>query len=179
MLKRTSLWIAILSLGVILVILVSRLPFGNKSPIVLDSSKPINIYLLPDSNDSSLIHININSSVEDSISAIAVRLTLEDKGDIEPADIVILPDKTLSNSGWTYLIKNVKEDFRPKRIVLELALVSLGPEGLKLKGEAVLADIKIPVSSSLNIKDFKFDPQETKVISKDSRELPLGLGNLQ
>ena len=179
MLKRTSLWIAILSLGVILVILVSRLPFGNKPPVVLDSSKPINIYLLPDSNDSSLIHININSSVEDSISAIAVRLTLEDKGGIKPADIKILPDKTLSDSGWTYLIKNVKEDFRPKRIVLELALVSLGPEGSKIEGEAVLADIKIPVSSSLNIKDFKFDPQETKVISKDSRELPLGLGNLQ
>ena len=62
---------------------------------------------------------------------------------------------------------------------MELALVSLGPEGSKLKGEAVLANIKIPVSSSLNIEDFKFDPQETKVISKDSRELPLGLGNLQ
>jgi len=168
-----------LSLGVILVILVSRLPFGNKSPIVLDSSKPINIYLLPDSNDSSLIHININSSVEDSISAIAVRLTLEDKGDIKPADIVVLPDKTLSNSGWTYLVKNVKYDSQSKRIVLELALVSLGPEGSKLKGEAVLANIKIPVSSSLNIEDFKFDPRETKVISKDSRELLLGLGNLQ
>lgn len=110
------------------------------------------------------------SSVEDTISAISIRVVPESMGAVI-AEPEIIKNLNLIREGWNYPITQVQTV--DGATAVEIALVNLNPEGFELEEDLVLATIDFPAQLSTAGLELSFDSELTKVITKKGEEVML------
>ena len=104
------------------------------------------------------------------ISAITVRLTYPFSGDtpeIVASDLQI--NSQLTEAGWTCPIKDIYPDPEMKIIKIDISCLYLSTSGFTSSGENTLASFNLTANQlpHANPITLSFDPQETKIISKE------------
>lgn len=112
------------------------------------------------------------------LSGLAVRMVYEYEGDLplEPQDVKMRVNPALAGMDWVFPVNTIEVDERNKRVVAELAAVNLNPGGYPAEGSVTFATIDFNAeSSSSNDLAFTFDAENTKLLTKDGREVEIEL----
>jgi len=115
------------------------------------------------------VEIRFNSS-KVAISAITVRLTYPFSGntpEVAASDLQI--NSQLTGAGWTCPIKDIYPDPEMKIIKIDISCLYLSTSGFTSSGETALASFNLTANQlpPANQITLSFDPQETKIISKE------------
>ncbi len=137
--------------------------FGVKTPPPLPVVNAIKIYLVPTATD---LEIHLSGSNQD-LSAIAVRLVYHYSN--TPSGITITPNALLFKDNWSFPVKKADINATQKTVTFDLAAVNISTTGYLLNSDFSLAKINL----SAGLDQFSFDPKETKIYGKDTKEIPL------
>lgn len=112
------------------------------------------------------------------LSGLAARVIYEYEGDLpfEPQDVKMRVNPDLAGMDWVFPVNTIEVDTRTKRVVGEIAAVNLNPGGHPTEGSVTIATIDFKATSSSS-KDmvFTFDPEQTKLLTKDGQEVSIEL----
>jgi hypothetical protein len=94
---------------------------------------------------------------------------------LEKEGVQVKPDSDLVNAGWVYPVNEVYTDSSQGKVFVDVALVNLNPEGYTPDSKLTVASFEFSADKTFSNKNFAFDSEETKVLTKDARSLNLDL----
>ena len=144
-------------------------------------------YITPDSatlNKGDILKLTIMlKSDKMTLSAGAIRLLLTfDEGLIlkvsdastDKEGIQVNIDSQIKGGGFSFPVNEVVINTGEKKGKIDLAIVTLSPEGFSAKGEYSVASVDLIAESSGSLS-LEFDKNLTKLIDKKGNEIPLSL----
>lgn len=148
----------------------------------LATEEGVSLSLSPDGVEADVgdsFPVDIKLKAENMVlSGVALRLVYEYEGDLplEPQDTKLTVNPDMVGQDWAFPVNSLEVDKEGKMVVAELAAVNLNPSGYPADGELTLATLDfVATSASSTDLVFKFDQEQTKVLTKDGREVEVFL----
>jgi hypothetical protein len=168
-----------LTIALILVVAVGTLVFRAKNITQISEPEPTPTpYVSSDQVVPSEASIFMNQDYEIMlrapnlvVSAVAIRVTYDFSGG-EVSRPILSINQDLVSENWSYPVKSVS--LNGSLLDVDLAAVNMSPEGFLVSNEIKLATLDFGESTP-DPSLFKFDVDQTKLISKDGVEINLNL----
>ena len=132
--------------------------FGVKLPT--STIEQVKIFLVPTQTD---LEIHLSGSNQ-RLSAVAIRLVYN----FSKSGLKITPNPMLATNNWLFPVKKV--DSKNGKTTFDLAAANVSTTGYSLGQDLLIAKINLP---NANVTQFSFDQKETKIYTKDTKEVPL------
>ena len=148
----------------------------------MPTGEDVSLSLSPDGVEADVgdsFPIEVKLKAENMVlSGVALRLVYNYEGDLplEPQDTKLVVNPDLVGQDWAFPVNSLEVDEKEKVVVAELAAVNLSPSGYPAEGEFTLATLDfVATATSSSDLVFMFDRQQTKVLTKDGREVDVFL----